>query len=260
MERIFGFVRDDNALKGRISFSHFKALGNPEKCKTESLILSTPRPTFYPYYLKQTPKTLFKTYDNEDAKLSGFKFYVPRHELLRTRNNNNNNITTKITALKEGTKFIGKIRYFNLRKEELGLLLLSLTFLKQEHFYKIGGAKPYGYGDCHLKLSTPLDINTFIESYVNFTKHEFKQNPCESISAKQLLEVSKKSNGDTLRYLELKEFSNIKSKNQSEYGKKDGKKYNKGTQKKQRNQNMSKNHTDAKSFDSPFSMLKELKK
>ena len=261
VERIFGFVKDDNALKGRISFSHFKALGNPEKCKTELLILSTPRPTFYPYYLKQTPKTLFKTYDNEDAKLSGFKFYAPRHELLRTRNNNNNNnIATKITALKEGTKFIGKIRYFNLRKEELGLLLLSLTFLKDEYFYKIGGAKPYGYGDCHLKLSTPLDINTFIESYVNFTKQEFGQDPCNSTSAKQLLEVSKKSNGNTLRYLELKEFANIKSKNQSEYGKKDGKKYNKGTQKKQRSQNKVKNHMDNAGSFNPVLIPKEYKK
>lgn len=216
-ERIFGYVKENSALKGRISFSHFKAQGEIKKCQPETLILSSPRPTFYPFYLQQTPNTLFKNYDDEDAKLSGFKFYVPKHQIMPSANTSNVKIKTTITPLEKETKFVGKLRYFNLRKEELGLLLLSLTFLKGEHFYKIGGAKPYGYGDCHLDLELPTDIKPedCINAYIDFVKKEFNgKNPKESKSAKDLLQVSKKIPDDKdLQYLEVKNFAHIKNKN-----------------------------------------------
>lgn len=226
VDRIFGFVRDDTqshenkALKGRISFSHFKAQGSPKSFAKQSLILSTPRLTFYPYYIDQTPDTLFKTYDDQDSKLSGFKFYVPRHNIMDHKGNGNSNILSHIIPLDKGTTFTGTLRYFNLKKEELGLLLLALTFLQDKHYYKIGGAKPYGFGDCHIKLHTSLNTQEYINAYIDFVKREFGDDPINSQSAKDLLEVSQQMPSDEyLDYMELQEFTKLKSENQSKFGK-----------------------------------------
>ena len=225
VDRIFGFVRDDTqshenkALKGRISFSHFKAQGSPKSFAKQSLILSTPRPTFYPYYIDQTPNTLFKTYDDQDSKLSGFKFYVPRHNIMNHKGNGNSNILSHIIPLDEGTTFTGTLRYFNLKKEELGLLLLTLTFLQDKHYYKIGGAKPYGFGDCHIKLHTSLNTQEYINAYIDFVKREFGDDPINSQSAKDLLRFSQRMPNDNLDYMELQEFTKLKSENQSKFGK-----------------------------------------
>lgn len=225
VDRIFGFVRDDTqshenkALKGRISFSHFKAQGSPKSFAKQSLILSTPRPTFYPYYIDQTPNTLFKTYDEKDSKLSGFKFYVPRHNIMNHKGNGNSNILSHIIPLDKGTTFTGTLRYFNLKKEELGLLLLTLTFLQDKHYYKIGGAKPYGFGDCHIKLHTSLNTQEYINAYIDFVKREFGDDPINSQSAKDLLRFSQRMPNDNLDYMELQEFTKLKSENQSKFGK-----------------------------------------
>ena len=223
VDRIFGFVRDDTqshenkALKGRISFSHFKAQGSPKSFAKQSLILSTPRPTFYPYYIDQTPNT--QTYDDQDSRLSGFKFYVPRHNIMNHKGNGNSNILSHIIPLDEGTTFTGTLRYFNLKKEELGLLLLTLTFLQDKHYYKIGGAKPYGFGDCHIKLHTSLNTQEYINAYIDFVKREFGDDPINSQSAKDLLRFSQRMQSDgALRYMKLQEFTELKKKNQKDYG------------------------------------------
>ena len=226
VDRIFGFVRDDTqshenkALKGRISFSHFKAQGSPKSFAKQSLILSTPRPTFYPYYIDQTPNTLFKTYDETDSKLSGFKFYVPRHNIMDHKGNGNSNILSHIIPLDEGTTFTGTLRYFNLKKEELGLLLLTLTFLQDKHYYKIGGAKPYGFGDCHIKLHTSLNTQEYINAYIDFVKREFGDDPINSQSAKDLLRFSQRMPNDQyLDYMELQKFTELKREKQGKFGK-----------------------------------------
>lgn len=227
VDRIFGFVRDDTqshenkALKGRISFSHFKAQGSPKPLTKHSLILSTPRPTFYPHYIEQTPDTRSKkTYDNQDSKLSGFKFYVPRQSIMTHKGNGNSNILSHILPLDKGTTFTGTLRYFNLKKEELGLLLLALTFLQDKHYYKIGGAKPYGFGDCHIKLHTSLNTQEYINAYIDFVKREFGDDPINSQSAKDLLRFSQRMPNDKyLDYMELQEFTKLKNENQSKFGK-----------------------------------------
>ncbi|WP_295737555.1 TIGR03986 family CRISPR-associated RAMP protein [uncultured Helicobacter sp.] len=226
VDRIFGFVRDDTqshenkALKGRISFSHFKAQGSPKSFAKQSLILSTPRPTFYPYYIDQTPDTLFKTYDEKDSKLSGFKFYVPRHNIMNHKGNGNSNILSHIIPLDEGTTFTGTLRYFNLKKEELGLLLLTLTLLQDKHYYKIGGAKPYGFGDCHIKLHTSLNTQEYINAYIDFVKREFGDDPINSQSAKDLLRFSQRMPNDQyLDYMELQKFTELKREKQGKFGK-----------------------------------------
>lgn len=225
IQRIFGFCADskksagdsDSALKGRVSFSHFEITEGATNAveMPQTIILSEPRATFYPFYLQQNRESSkLLTYDDKEARLSGIKFYPPRKAIMnKPFSNGNSNIETKITPLKENVEFVGKMRYFNLRKEELGLLVLALTFLKEENgeFYKIGGAKPYGYGDCVLEIGglSNEEQRECIESFVKCFKNSQGIDPRESEGARDLKEFSRKLNREN-NYMELKDFGDIK--------------------------------------------------
>lgn len=56
-----------------------------------------------------------------------------------------------LNPLKPGTKFEGKIRFHNLTKLELGLLLWSLK-LEEDSWMNMGKAKSFGYGAIKLTL------------------------------------------------------------------------------------------------------------
>ncbi|EGG0461950.1 hypothetical protein IDR50_000438 [Campylobacter lari] len=208
VERIFGYVKKDEALKSRVNFSNFYT-HNAKELQPIPLILSSPRPTFYPYYILQDNDTCF-TYDDANAKLSGFKFYVPKNNMYQKNNKENPKIDTKIQALDKGAVFEGKMRYFNLTPQELGLLLLTLSvFDSQEYYYKIGGAKAFGYGDCHIQINFDNEkLNTLISQY----KQLLQENGFDiQKQIEKLKSIAKKMPNDIeLKYLELKDFANIK--------------------------------------------------
>lgn len=143
-ERIFGAIianKDKHfALKSRISFSHFIAT-NPRKGKYHN-----------PTYISMKPDfEKSKTYKDKQ----GFRFYAPLGKIEPSKSNQNNDkVSFTISPLGAGTEFVGKLRYFNLTKAELGLVLLCLTTLDSNkgEYYKFGGAKFYGYGDTQILL------------------------------------------------------------------------------------------------------------
>lgn len=168
-ERIFGAIianKDKHfALKSRISFSHFIAT-NPRKGKYHN-----------PTYISMKPDfEKSKTYKDKQ----GFRFYAPLGKIEPSKSNQNNDkVSFTISPLGAGTEFVGKLRYFNLTKAELGLVLLCLTTLDSNkgEYYKFGGAKFYGYGDTQIKLngiSKSLQCEC-IEAYKNLlAKTDFR--------------------------------------------------------------------------------------
>mgnify|MGYP000143356245 FL=1 len=72
--------------------------------------------------------------------------------------NNNKNITSEIHALPEKTVFVGKVRFKNLTKQELGLLLWAMR-LERDSQMNIGKAKAYGYGRIALNIKSAKKIN-----------------------------------------------------------------------------------------------------
>lgn len=168
-ERIFGAIianKDKHfALKSRISFSHFIAT-NPRKGKYHN-----------PTYISMKPDfEKSKTYKDKQ----GFRFYAPLGKIEPSKSNQNNDkVSFTISPLGAGTEFVGKLRYFNLTKAELGLVLLCLTTLdsNKDEYYKFGGAKFYGYGDTQIKLngiSKSLQCEC-IEAYKNLlAKTDFR--------------------------------------------------------------------------------------
>lgn len=165
VERIFGVVAQSKnakvqALKSRISFSHF--------------IASEVRPALYkkPSYISMNPN--FET-SQEFKDKNGFRFYAPISLIEKPKiNQNNDKVSFTISPLGKGSVFVGKLRYFNLTKSELGLLLQCLTALRDDNgeCYKFGGAKFYGYGDARIEIKG-IDEglkNECINAYKNLLK------------------------------------------------------------------------------------------
>ncbi|ETD23862.1 RAMP superfamily CRISPR-associated protein [Helicobacter macacae] len=164
VERIFGIVSQNakvQALKSRISFSHF--IASEVRHATQKHIK----------YILMSPN-IATTKGLKDK--NGFRFYAPLGKITPTNaaKAKNDKVISTISPLREGSVFVGKLRYFNLTKSELGLLLLCLTALRDDkgECYKFGGAKFYGYGDAHIEIKG-IDEgikNECINAYKNLLK------------------------------------------------------------------------------------------
>src|SRR5690625_4028786 len=87
-ESIFGYVSDNKALRGRIYFEPLIAEGNPHPEDLVATILSAPKPTYYPNYIKQPGSEKgklkgdnYKTYMDKNAEIRGWKRYIIRTDL-----------------------------------------------------------------------------------------------------------------------------------------------------------------------------------
>lgn len=146
VERIFGVVAKSKnakvqALKSRISFSHF--IASEVRLATQKQIK----------YILMSPDAA-TTKGLKDK--NGFRFYAPLDKITPTNaaKAKNDKVISTISPLGKGSVFVGKLRYFNLTKSELGLLLLCLSALRDDkgECYKFGGAKFYGYGDARVEI------------------------------------------------------------------------------------------------------------
>lgn len=166
VERIFGIVAKSKnakvqALKSRISFSHFIASEvRPATQKQIKYILMSPN--------------IATTKGLKDK--NGFRFYAPLGKITPTNaaKAKNDKVISTISPLGKGSVFVGKLRYFNLTKSELGLLLQCLTALRDDkgECYKFGGAKFYGYGDARIEIKGIDEVakNECINAYKNLLK------------------------------------------------------------------------------------------
>jgi CRISPR-associated protein (TIGR03986 family) len=183
VDSLFGYANKDEALKGRVQFSHaFCVADNVKPMHLHQVLMSSPKPTYYPIYVKQEGGSngfmsdvrdnivKFRTMLNSDVQLRGWKVY-PIHKqteefpaIEQTQLIN----SSKFYPLPIGTEFKFTINFHNIRPFELGALLSAIK-LQQNSFHNLGFAKPYGYGKCKLMVS---DLNLFEESDVK-TQEEY---------------------------------------------------------------------------------------
>jgi len=164
-ETIFGYTSEQDALKGRVQFSHAKATKNIKELNEVSLILGTPRASYYPFYLRQNGRN-YVTYMDDSFRLSGWKRY-PIHQNLTQTNDmgENDNVVTKFKPLNAGAEFEAKIRYHNLKKAEIGAILSALTFHGNSScFHNIGLAKAFGYGKIKIDVKHQ-NINEYLREF-----------------------------------------------------------------------------------------------
>lgn len=187
VDLIFGNAnpnKKNDSLKGRVFISNAKCLNPPETTQIETRVLSSPKSSYYPFYLRQAGdngiiNSAYNTYINSKSNLAGYKRYPVHNRIKPNMNTDNENIPSEFNPLPEQTSFTCKIRFHNLKKVELGALLSALTFHNHSNYYHtIGGAKPYGFGKVKISIEeiNPeyLDTLRVFEEMMN--QHVIKYN------------------------------------------------------------------------------------
>ena len=218
-ETIFGYIGKEKALKGRVQFSHFKAVNEAQELDEKIEVLGTPRASYYPIYVKQRDGRLFTTFMENGFSISGRKRYpiqkgIQSYPLPTTKEGKvNTDVATIFTPLREGVLFEGKLRYHNLKKAELGALLSALTFHgTKECYHNIGMAKSLGYGKIELQING-IEIGEYLKAFETEMTATIP-NWAKSEQLTELLTMATEQNNSgnsKLRYMELKDFASNKT-------------------------------------------------
>lgn len=229
-DAIFGYILNEHdekreeSLKGRVHIGHAFAKPGFQVANQEEEVLSSPKASYYPNYIRQEvgsngKKTgNYKTFMDDEASIAGWKRY-PVHSLDIKHNpkpeNASDKVLTKFVPLKAGVVFEGKIRFHNLKRIELGALLSVLTFHNtSDAFHSLGMAKPLGYGKVKFKLSgvdKPEAYMKEFEAYMNVRlgKPWNKSDQiCELLS--MACEQGNRESSE-LSYMKLKDFQRAKN-------------------------------------------------
>jgi len=230
-ETIFGTIsqsldkKENDALKGRVQFSHFKLNNIPQSYGEVYTVLGSPNPSFYPEYISQNcqkngkvQNDSYNTLMKQSSKIAGWKRYPLRYckPNVKTAEEGTDSATRfKPLGTYDKDKFnefsfSGKIRFHNLKKVELGALLSALSFhSNQDSFYhNIGMAKSLGFG----KIKVDIDTDKYKEHLIefelamdNWTKDNLQKDWIKTEQIKELLSMAYKDlNIDNkLEYLKL---------------------------------------------------------
>lgn len=224
---IFGAInKETDSLKGRVYFSHFKTEAHPQIFKENlTITLGGPKPSFYPTYISQNCQNDGKVQNNnyhslmqDSAMIAGWKRYPIHHNKPNVKSVPQSDTTTTFNPLGIYTQdnifqefsFSGKLRYHNLKPQELGAILCALTFHdNEENFYhNIGLAKAHGFG----KIKIHIDTNNHQEALKSFegmmtlwTKEKLQKEWVATEQIKELFSMHYKNTDiDTkLKYLVL---------------------------------------------------------
>ncbi|MCD8109613.1 MAG: TIGR03986 family CRISPR-associated RAMP protein [Clostridiales bacterium] len=157
---MFGYSDDKVSLKSRVFFTDARLTDNKGAGEKQSLVLAEPKPTSYLEYLKQGDEgDKVATYNSDRFELRGVKQYWLQKDIRRVEiNPENTKLHSEINPLAAGNRFQGKVRFHNLTKTELGLLLWSIRLEKNSQM-NVGKAKAYGYG--RVKVD---DVDLYIQN------------------------------------------------------------------------------------------------
>lgn len=138
---IFGTIDGKSGYKSKVSFSDAVVCTTVQPRGAKEVVLEEPKPTSYLDYLKQNDGPV--TYNTDGFELRGVKQYWLHKKIDIPEFSRGGNAV--IRALAKGTGFKGFIRFQNLTKAELGLLVWGLR-LEEDSWMNVGKAKSYGYG------------------------------------------------------------------------------------------------------------------
>ena len=161
--------RPESCLKGRVTFHHAMAVGNPQPQATEPTILNGPKASYFPSYLKQKVDpdgrlrgngyaTCLATAGNPKPELHGWKRYPARPgadvQRLVDDQVSNKRVQVVLNPLPAGTVFTSRVSFQNLRSEELGALCWTLTWGGAEGLrHSLGMGKSFGFGQLTLEIA-----------------------------------------------------------------------------------------------------------
>lgn len=222
-----------SGLKGRVNISMAQATEDaPETRFTEKMVLSSPKPGFYPSYIRQENENQWRTLFDKGVKLAGWKRYKLKDysKFVQQMTIRTEKPFVKLEYVPAGTQFTGTIRLHNLLPVELGALLWAIDFGDPDKFFhSLGMGKPFGLGQVSLEVNTKNShiIPNNMESNLGnndevlqackniFTRHmgSFWTTPYEkTVQISELQELAKKVEAvATNNYpISIQEFTNIK--------------------------------------------------
>lgn len=204
---LFGYTDPGGSYKSKLSFSDAVVLGAGSEAERTSLILAEPKPSSYLDYLKPDGSRGV-TYNADNFELRGVKQYWLHKELVRTDGSmkNKEKVSSVFTPLKSGVRFAGKIRFQNLTKDELGLLLWSVG-LEPDSWMNVGKAKAFGYGAVSLKITGAKSLEL---DRAYSTEGELELDPFRPIDMDEAVKAYKKEINRFLGSRKIDELPQIK--------------------------------------------------
>ena len=216
---MFGFSNKDVSYKSKVLFSDAELISEAHELGEQKLVLGGPKASSYNDYLETDKKTgNATTYNDNEFRLRGVKQYWLRDQIHPASDApKKDSVASRFSPLSKGTKFMARIRFKNLTKEEYGLLLWSIA-LKPGSQLQIGKAKSTGYGRIkicikEIRIFDPdkaykadsLNLNPFEE----YTEEELKKHIDEMITVYKKY-ASSCINTDIESMLHIKEFFAMK--------------------------------------------------
>lgn len=218
---VFGCISKTpgESLKGRVFFSNaFAKRAVPDEVVT--VTPGSPKASYYPCYISQKGKAGkadgdYKTYNDNDGEIRGWKRYVLKNGATPgRRNDENDKVNVSFTPLKAGAEFECDVVFFNLRHVELGALLSALTFHGTPSVrHQIGGGKPYGYGRTRVEVGSvadadgnALDKAFFLGCFESLMEEFTSNNWLSSPTVRELLSMADKDvarSDSDFRYMSL---------------------------------------------------------
>lgn len=219
---IFGYTnsKKEDSLKGRVMIGNAIIINNKKPQSQEKEILGSPKASYFPYYLEQNIKdhkvNKYNTFE-DNTVLRGFKRYPVHNEIkvgeYDEKQMKNDKVFSEFNPLPKDSEFKCKIRFHNLRKDEIGALLAAITFNNNKScFHSLGSAKPFGYGKIKVELlGFDLDKNEqfYLDSFSELMKQKVS-NWEKSSTLKELFSMASNNFDKNLYYPEIKEFVSMK--------------------------------------------------
>lgn len=156
-ELIFGALREEGyGLKSRVNFSDAVLQTKEDSDTYGPVVLSAPKSSFLGAYIEQSDPENYKSYDHDDAEVSGWKRYPIKQTFEENELSNDNlAVQSKLEMLSADHSFKGHISFHNLKKEELAALVWVLTLNdSHNHYHSLGHGKPLGAGAVQLSIDT----------------------------------------------------------------------------------------------------------
>ncbi len=212
---LFGYTSSEKSYKSKLSFSDVIIQDGFGYGKEQKLILAEPKPTSYLDYLKQNQNNSI-TYNIDGFELRGIKQYWLHKSLVQVDEAvKNEKVTSSICPLREGVKFIGKIRFQNLTEDELGLLLWAVR-LNDGSQMNVGKAKSYGYGRISVTITDArkLDLKNAYKTDNTLCLNPFCKIDIDSMIEKYKTEINKYLGKKTIDELpHIRDFFIMKDSN-----------------------------------------------
>jgi len=151
----------NRSLEGKISVSMGRMAG--EKPPLQPFVtlkaLSTPKPTYYPFYVLNNRGTRstqgsFSDYDSGDARIGRKVYLHHRAETVNPQAVKRTKLNSTVRLIPPETTFSFDISFENLTNYELGLLIYALTaeYKGEKLAFHIGMGKSLGLGTCMLTM------------------------------------------------------------------------------------------------------------